>query len=391
MTMRMLIAGGYGLIGSTIARQVRTLSPDVELVLAGRNPEKGAALAGELGRASIAYLDVGNEAGLPDLAAIDLIVSALYDPANSLALTALARGVAHIGITTKADEVAPIAFAALRSPPKRPIVLLGHSMAGVATIVAQKAAQPFRRVDSIAVAALYDIRDPVGPMTAGDAEMLISRALLREGGIWKWVEGPQHARPVRLTDSVLDGYPAGLLDAPSLASITGAANVRTRPASGRFYRDARRRPGLQRCVRRHRRRSAIGSAFQAPNHRVRSEGACASDRAWGPGRDRTRSRPGWPASRSRRPVSARNAHLARRRHGAPRAIRRSDCAREGDGRSASSRKCRRVVLGEIRERAGRFAGGLLHSRPHCRCLVAAIVRVVLQQTFRLPPGEAGVQ
>ena len=207
MTMRILIAGGYGLIGSTVARQVRTLSPDVELVLAGRNPEKGAALAGELGRASIAYLDVGNEAGLPDLAAIDLIVSALYDPANSLALTALARGVAHIGITTKADEVAPIAFAALRSPPKRPIVLLGHSMAGVATIVAQKAAQPFRRVDSIAVAALYDIRDPVGPMTAGDAEMLVSRALLREGGKWKWVEGPQHARPVRLTDSVVGRLP----------------------------------------------------------------------------------------------------------------------------------------------------------------------------------------
>ena len=39
--------------------------------------------------------------------------------------------------------------------------------------------------------------------------------------------GPQRARSVRLSDErVLEGYPAGLLDAPSLAAITGAANVR---------------------------------------------------------------------------------------------------------------------------------------------------------------------
>jgi hypothetical protein len=64
-------------------------------------------------------------------------------------------------------------------------------------------------------------------MTAGDADMLVSRALLRDGGTWKWVEGLQHPRRVSLPDgSVLDGYPAGLLDAPSLASIIGAANVR---------------------------------------------------------------------------------------------------------------------------------------------------------------------
>jgi hypothetical protein len=227
MTARILIAGGYGSVGSAIARQVRALSPDVELVLAGRHPDKGTALARELGRASTAYLDIENVAGAPNLEAIDLIVSALYDPANVLVHAALTQGIGHVGITTKAEDVAPIACAVLQSPPQRPIVLLGHSMAGVATIVARKAAEHFRRVDTIAVAALYDVRDPVGPMTAGDADMLVSRALLREGGTWKWVEGLKHAGRVSLPDgSVLQGYPAGLLDAPSLASITGAANVR---------------------------------------------------------------------------------------------------------------------------------------------------------------------
>jgi hypothetical protein len=227
MSARILIAGGYGVVGSAIARHIRKVSKDVELVLAGRNPANGAALAQELGGASTAYLNVEDTTAPGDLAAVDLIVCAVYDPANTLINAALTHGIAHIGITTKADDVTPVAFAALRSPPRRPIVLLGHCMAGVATIVAQKAAERFSRVDSIEIAAVYDERDPVGPMSAGDAESLISRALLREGGKWAWVDGLQHARPVRLSgDEVLPGYPTGLLDAPSLSAITGAANVR---------------------------------------------------------------------------------------------------------------------------------------------------------------------
>jgi hypothetical protein len=227
MAPRVVIAGGYGLVGGNIARHIRTVSQNVELVLAGRSPDKGLPLAQELGGARTAFLDVEDAASVADAASADLIISALYDPANALVEVALKQGVAHIGITTKADDVAPIALAALRTPPRRPIVLLGHCAAGVATIVAQKAAQAFSRVDAIEIAALYDIRDPVGPMTASDAEMLVSRALLREGGTWRWLDGRLHPRLVRLADGTqLEAHPAGLLDAPSLASITGAPNVR---------------------------------------------------------------------------------------------------------------------------------------------------------------------
>ena len=227
MTTRILIAGGYGLVGGAIARLIRASSKDSEIILAGRNPEKGTALARELGRAGTAYLDVADLESLADLGPVDLIVAALYDPGNALLHAALTRGIAHIGITTKAEDVAPIAFASLQSPPKRPVVLLGACAAGVATIVAQRAARDFSRVDSIEITALFDMRDPVGPMTAGDAESLVSRALVREGGTWAWVEGPQRARPIRLSDGqVLDGLPTGLLDVPSLAALTEAANVR---------------------------------------------------------------------------------------------------------------------------------------------------------------------
>jgi hypothetical protein len=233
MAARILIAGGYGVVGSSIARQIRKVSEEVELVLAGRNPDKGDGLVQELGRASTAHLDIEAKSGLGALGAVDLIVSALYDPANVLIEGAVSCGIAHIGITTKADNVAPIVAATLRRSPRRPVVLSGHSMAGAATIVSLAAAQRFSRVDSIALAALYDVRDPVGPMTASDAEMLVSRALLRQGGKWRWLDGRQYGRQVRMADGeVLEAYPAGLLDAPSLAAISGAPEVRFDLAQG---------------------------------------------------------------------------------------------------------------------------------------------------------------
>jgi hypothetical protein len=233
MAPRILVAGGYGLVGCTIARLIREINSEVELVLAGRNPEKGAALAQELGHASTAYLDVEDIAAIGNLPPVDLFVAALYDPANVLVGAALRNGIGHIGITTKADDVAPIACAALRLPPKRPIVLLGHCMAGAATITAQRATEHFSCVDTIELAAVFDIRDPVGPMTAADADMLISRAILREGGKWKWLDGREQGRNVRLSsDTVVEAYPTSLLDAPSLAAVTGASNVRLDMAQG---------------------------------------------------------------------------------------------------------------------------------------------------------------
>jgi hypothetical protein len=224
MAPRILIAGGYGFVGSAIARHVRRISKDVEIILAGRNRDSGKALAAELGNASVAHLDID---ALDTLPAADLIVSALYDPANALLHAALAKGAAHIGITTKAEDVAPVVFATLQTPPKRPIVLLGYSAAGAAMVVAKKAALEFSQIHSITITALFDTRDEVGPMTANDAEFLIGRALIRSGGKWGWVDGAQHPRSIALSGGQdLQAYPTGLLDVPGLAAMTNAADVR---------------------------------------------------------------------------------------------------------------------------------------------------------------------
>jgi len=58
---RVVIVGGYGLVGGFVARHIRAAGHDVDLMLAGRNPQQGKALARELGAATL-RLDVNDPA-----------------------------------------------------------------------------------------------------------------------------------------------------------------------------------------------------------------------------------------------------------------------------------------------------------------------------------------
>lgn len=81
---RIFIAGGYGLVGGTIARHTRKIHANAELTLAGRNPDKAESLANELGKTETAYLDLDKTVNAEDLAGHDLIIAALQDRAEKL-------------------------------------------------------------------------------------------------------------------------------------------------------------------------------------------------------------------------------------------------------------------------------------------------------------------
>lgn len=228
MSPKILIAGGYGLVGSLIAKHIRQAGFDTELILAGRTPERGRALASELGRAHTVRLDIEDPApGLRDAGAVDLIVAALNDPSDALLLAAVRAGIAHIGITKTADKISPIVAAAASAPPAAPIVLLGHWQAGVLTLATRHAAQEFAAIDRVEMAALYDYADPIGPMTAEEAGSFVGRALLRQSGNWVWVDAREHTREVvQPSGAVVVSTPMGVLDLPSVAAFTSAPNIR---------------------------------------------------------------------------------------------------------------------------------------------------------------------
>lgn len=226
MRPRVVIAGGYGLVGGQVARLLRAAGHDIELVLAGRNPESGAGLAAELG-AETARLDVADPAqALAAQGRVDLVVATLQDPGDNLLTASLRAGAAHIGIVGTAQTMASSAIAA-SALARRPALMLGHWQAGALTAATLVASRAFARVDRIEMAALYDYADPIGPMTAADSGAFVGQALVRQGGVWTMVDAPTHSRTVSRRDlPVFDAMPMGVLDTPGLAAMTGARDVR---------------------------------------------------------------------------------------------------------------------------------------------------------------------
>jgi hypothetical protein len=223
---RVVIAGGYGLVGGLVARHLRAAGHELDLVLAGRNPEHGKALAAELD-ARTARLDVSDPAAvLAGLGAVDLVIATLQDPGDNLLAAALRSGAAHIGIVRTADSMASSAVAATNLA-QRPALMLGHWQAGVLTSATLAAAVGFAQVDRIDLAALYDYADPIGPMTASDSGGFVGRALVRESGVWANVDAAVSGRRVERGDlPAFDAMPMGVLDTPGLAAMTGARDVR---------------------------------------------------------------------------------------------------------------------------------------------------------------------
>lgn len=225
--LTVLIAGGYGHVGSNIARHIREKYPEINLKLGGRNPGKGLKIATEIGQTECIFLDVTQPFDSESAGNPDLIIAALQDHKNVLFDAAVENNISYISITRTADEVAPMIFKALQKQPSCKLVLTDHWQAGVLTIVAKQAAEQFQQIDTIETACVYDELDPIGPMIANQMDSFVARALIREKKNWKFVDATEHPRDFYLADgTAARGYPMGTLDVPSLASLTDASNVR---------------------------------------------------------------------------------------------------------------------------------------------------------------------
>lgn len=231
-----LLVGGYGLVGTEIARLLRARHPRLRLLLGGRTPERGAGLAAELGDAEAVPVDTTAadplapffEAGATRP---DLVVSVVNDPNDRVLLAAVRRGLPLVDITRWTARVhrALVALAAERLD--APVVLASSWMGGLASIVAAAASARLGRVDSIFVDILYGMADRSGPDSVAYMDRLaLPFENLRDGEertAWPLTDGRQarFAHGLSATTWCLDTP-----EQSSLPVATGARTVETRIA-----------------------------------------------------------------------------------------------------------------------------------------------------------------
>jgi len=122
MTAPVLLAGGYGVVGAQVARLLRDRHPELPLLLGGRTPANGEALARELGDARAVALDLTGP-GDP-LAALDVlpaaVVSTVNDLDDRLLDAASARGVPLVDVTRWTSLVHRSLARCAADPPRAP-------------------------------------------------------------------------------------------------------------------------------------------------------------------------------------------------------------------------------------------------------------------------------
>lgn len=231
LTQHIFIAGGYGMIGSNLAKQLRARFPEATLTLAGRTPHKGDALAATLGNTQSVALDLLSGEIPPLAATAQLIISAVPDPKHALGEFAIRHHIAFIDITVgTADGYAPLLNMAVRHQPTSPVVPLGYYEAGMFLPLVDTLSRQFSAIHSVRLTALHDAEDPIGAATEQELNQEAAPAFIREAGVWRYTSTPGEIN--LLSGERVETVPFGILDVSAIAAMTQAENIRLDVAMG---------------------------------------------------------------------------------------------------------------------------------------------------------------
>ncbi|MFE7336866.1 saccharopine dehydrogenase family protein [Streptomyces griseus] len=229
--------GGSGQAGSDTATLLRRWHPELPLTIAGRDIERARRVADDLGGATAVTVDLRRgDLGLPAGHSYAAVVAALWDDRLNGLRYAQDHGLPYLSISSSLVEIAPEALAATQRGNSSPVLVAGHFCAGVVVLATLASTREFHRVDTVRIGAVLDKSDTGGPAGQADLErwaVATTAGTVRRDGVFTWVDGPDAEAGVSRTDGVvLPGRSIAVLDVPSLALATGAANVRFDMAVG---------------------------------------------------------------------------------------------------------------------------------------------------------------
>lgn len=171
-----LIVGGYGTVGSILAR---LSAPSWPLLLTGRNPSNGDAIASELG-ASIRRWDLADPA--PFTAQVRAVINAVNDPDDRVLRAAVRAGIPYVDVTRWTSRMLRAATAATVLNPTAPVLLSSGWMGGVVNLVAASLVKELGGARSVEIAIRYDINDIAGADSVDFIDRLGQDYEVRRGG-----------------------------------------------------------------------------------------------------------------------------------------------------------------------------------------------------------------
>lgn len=225
-----LIAGGYGVVGSQICEFVRKRHPDLPLIIGGRNPIRGESLARQLTNAETAQLDVERPNPLEQFdGKLGAVVEVVNDPSDYLLLDAVRTGIPFIDITRWTERFRRALTVLAGESLRAPVMLASSWMGGLTPVIAVAASWKLERVDSIDIGVLFSLTDKAGPNSIEYMDRLATPYKVMIDG------REQTVHPV--TDPRTVTFPGGYttkvyrFDSPeqvTLAEVTGAKTVASR-------------------------------------------------------------------------------------------------------------------------------------------------------------------
>ncbi|MBB5961043.1 saccharopine dehydrogenase [Planomonospora venezuelensis] len=171
-----LLVGGYGTVGAELARLAAPYWP---LLLTGRSPERGAALAEETG-ASLRRWDLADPA--PFAAAVRAVVGVVNDPGDRVLRAAVRAGIPYADVTRWTARLQRAVTVAAVERPAAPVLLSSSWMGGVSSLVAAALATELGGAETVEIAVRWDAKDRAGADSVEFMDRLGLDYEITEGG-----------------------------------------------------------------------------------------------------------------------------------------------------------------------------------------------------------------